>query len=126
MAMFSLNLLRISLDLCEFNKVYQFTATKFLEHFLYIAGAMNNISSEHISLWDDEDNFFYDIFHMPGKDPKVMKVKSIVGIIPFFAVEPIREEMFEIVFKIVILNLSFPVKTYRFYFYLIIIITING
>lgn len=94
MAMFSLNMLRISLDLCAFNKVYQFTATKFLEHFLYIAGAMSNISGENISLWDDEDNFFYDVLHLPGKEPKVMKVKSIVGIIPFFAVEPIREEMF--------------------------------
>lgn len=95
MAMFSLNLLRISLDLCEFNKTYQYTATKFLEHFLYIAGAMNNISGENISLWDDTDNFFYDIFHIPCKEPKVMKVRSIVGIIPFFAVEPIREDMFE-------------------------------
>ncbi|MEP1087107.1 glucosidase [Algoriphagus sp.] len=94
MAMFSLNLLRISLDLCEFNTVYQFTATKFLEHFLYIAGAMNNISEEHISLWDDEDNFFYDVFHIPGKDPRKMKVRSIVGLIPLFAVEPIREDLF--------------------------------
>jgi hypothetical protein len=95
MAMFSLNLLRISLDLCEFNTVYQFTATKFLEHFLYIAGAMNNISEEHISLWDEEDNFFYDVFHIPGKDPRKMKVRSIVGLIPLFAVEPIREDLFD-------------------------------
>ncbi|SDD01882.1 Glycosyl hydrolase family 63 C-terminal domain-containing protein [Algoriphagus faecimaris] len=95
MAMFSLNMLRISLDLCEFNKTYQFTATKFLEHFLYIAGAMNNISSEHISLWDDEDNFFYDVFHLKGKEPKKMKVRSIVGLIPMFAVEPIREDLFD-------------------------------
>ncbi|MBA4302539.1 Glycosyl hydrolase family 63 C-terminal domain-containing protein [Algoriphagus alkaliphilus] len=95
MAMFSLNLLRISLDLCEFNKVYQFTATKFLEHFLYIAGAMNNISQEHISLWDDEDSFFYDVFHLKGKEPKKLKVRSIVGLIPLFAVEPIREELFD-------------------------------
>ena len=95
MAMFSLNMLRMSLDLCEFNKVYQFTATKFLEHFLYIAGAMSNISNEHISLWDDEDNFFYDVFHIEGKEPNKMKVRSIVGIIPFFAVEPIPERMFE-------------------------------
>ncbi len=95
MAMFSLNLLRISLDLCEFNKVYQYTATKFLEHFLYIAGAMNNISKEHISLWDDDDNFFYDVFHVPGKEPHKMKVRSIVGLIPLFAVEPIREELFD-------------------------------
>ncbi|WP_297335101.1 glucosidase [Algoriphagus sp.] len=95
MAMFSLNLLRISLDLCEFNKTYQFTATKFLEHFLYIAGAMSNISSEHISLWDDEDDFFYDVFHVKGKEPKKMKVRSIVGLIPMFAVEPIREDLFD-------------------------------
>lgn len=95
MAMFSLNLLRIALDLCEFNTVYQFSATKFLEHFLYIAGAMNDISSEHMSLWDDEDNFFYDIFHYKGKDPKKMKVRSIVGLIPLFAVEPIREDLFD-------------------------------
>lgn len=95
MAMFSLNLLRISLDLCEFNKVYQYTATKFLEHFLYIAGAMNNISGENISLWDDEDNFFYDVLHIDDTAPKRMKVRSIVGIIPLFAVEPIKEEMYE-------------------------------
>lgn len=94
MAMFSLNLLRIALDLCEFNTVYQFSATKFLEHFLYIAGAMNNISAEHISLWDDEDNFFYDVFHLKGKEPKKLKVRSIVGLIPLFAVEPIREDLF--------------------------------
>jgi hypothetical protein len=93
--MFSLNMLRIALDLCEFNTVYQFSATKFLEHFLYIAGAMNNISSEHISLWDDEDNFFYDIFHYQGKEPKKLKVRSIVGLIPLFAVEPIREDLFD-------------------------------
>lgn len=95
MAMFSLNMLRISLDLCEFNTVYQYTATKFLEHFLYIAGAMNNISKEGISLWDEEDNFFYDVFHIDGKDSQKMKVRSIVGLIPLFAVEPIREELFD-------------------------------
>jgi hypothetical protein len=94
MAMFSLNMLRISLDLCEFNKVYQHTATKFLEHFLYIAGAMSNIGKEGIQLWDDVDNFFYDVFHLEGKEPKKLKVRSIVGLIPLFAVEPIREELF--------------------------------
>jgi hypothetical protein len=95
MAMFSLNMLRISLDLCEFNKTYQYTAGKFLEHFLYIAGAMNNISGESISLWNDDENFFFDVFHLPGREPKVMKVKSIVGIIPLFAVESIRVDMFD-------------------------------
>jgi hypothetical protein len=95
MAMFSLNMMRISLDLCEFNKTYQHTATKFLEHFLHIAGAMSNISGENISLWSDEENFFFDVFHLPGREPKVMKLKSIVGIIPLFAVESIRLDMFD-------------------------------
>jgi hypothetical protein len=95
MAMFCLNMLRISLDLCEFNKVYQHMATKFLEHFLNIAGAMSNIANENISLWNEEDGFFYDVLHLKGKDPKVMKVKSVVGIIPMFAVEPIPERLFE-------------------------------
>lgn len=95
MAMFCLNMLRISLDLCEFNKVYQHMSTKFLEHFLNIAGAMSNIANENISLWNEEDGFFYDVLHLKGKDPKVMKVKSIVGIIPMFAVEPIPERLFE-------------------------------
>ncbi|MCL6260390.1 glucosidase [Aquiflexum sp. TKW24L] len=95
MAMFALNMMRISLDLCEFNKTYQFTAMKFLEHFLHIAGAMNHISEDNISLWNEEENFFFDIFHLPGKEPKVMKVKSIVGIIPLFAVESIRVDMFD-------------------------------
>ena len=95
MAMFSLNMLRISLDLSEYNKNYQYTAIKFLEHFLYIAGAMNNIAGESISLWDDEENFFFDVFHLPGAEPKVMKVKSLVGIIPLFAVEAIRLDMFD-------------------------------
>ena len=95
MAMFCLNMLRISLDLCEFNKVYQHMATKFLEHFLNIAGAMSNIANENISLWNEEDGFFFDVLHLKGKDPKVMKVKSVVGIIPMFAVEPIPERLFE-------------------------------
>src|SRR5690606_2533058 len=54
-----------------------------------------NIANENISLWSEEDGFFFDVLHLPGKDPKVMKVKSVVGIIPMFAVEPIPERLFE-------------------------------
>src|SRR5690606_4041487 len=95
MAMFCLNMLRISLDHCEYKKVYQHMATKFLEQFLNIDGAMNNIANENNSLWNEEDGFFFDVLHLKGKDPKVMKVKSVVGIIPMFAVEPIPERLFE-------------------------------
>ncbi len=87
MAMYSLNLLRISLELAKHNPVYQDTATKFFEHFLYIAGAMANISDEDVDLWDDEDEFYYDILHAPQGELHTLKVRSIVGLIPLFAVE---------------------------------------
>lgn len=86
MAMFSLNLLRISLELSKHNPVYQDLATKFLEHFLYIAGAMTNIGGEGIDLWDSEDEFYYDVLHTPNGCAK-LKVRSMVGLIPLFAVE---------------------------------------
>jgi len=93
MAMFSLNLLRISLELAGKNSVYEDIASKFLEHFLYIAGAMTNIAGEGISLWDDDDAFFYDVLHMPGDRVMPLKVRSMVGLIPLFAVEVIEPEI---------------------------------
>ncbi|MDD4967968.1 MAG: hypothetical protein PHT07_00915 [Paludibacter sp.] len=91
MAMYSLNLMRISLELAKTNPVYEDLATKFLEHFLYIAGAMANISGEGVDLWDDEDKFFYDVLHTENGRTK-LKVRSMVGLIPLFAVEVIDEE----------------------------------
>ncbi|MGE5430032.1 MAG: MGH1-like glycoside hydrolase domain-containing protein [Syntrophomonadaceae bacterium] len=88
MAMFSLNLLRISLELAKVNPVYQDLATKFLEHFLFIAGAMTNIGGQGISLWDEEDEFFYDVLRTPNGAEKI-KLRSMVGLIPLFAVEVI-------------------------------------
>lgn len=95
MAMFALNMLRISLDLAVHQPVYQDMAIKFFEHFLYIAGAMNGISESKVNLWDDEDNFYYDIMHMPDGSTELMKVKSMVGLIPLFAVETLKSEAFE-------------------------------
>ncbi|MEQ8715678.1 MAG: glucosidase [Cyclobacteriaceae bacterium] len=95
MAMFALNMQRISLDLAVHQPVYQDMAIKFFEHFLYIAGAMNGIGESTVNLWDDEDNFYYDIMHMPDGSAKLMKVKSMVGLIPLFAVETLKSEAFE-------------------------------
>lgn len=94
MAMFSLNLLRISLELSKHNPVYQDLATKFLEHFLYIAGAMTNIGGEGIDLWDSEDEFYYDVLHMPNGCAK-LKVRSMVGLIPLFAVEVLEPDIIQ-------------------------------
>jgi hypothetical protein len=95
MAMFTLNMLRISLELAKQNPVYQSLATKFFEHFLYIAGAMANVSKEGIPLWDEEDEFFYDVLHTSHDQRYQMKVRSMVGLIPLFAVEVLDQELFD-------------------------------
>ena len=64
MAMYCLNLMRIALELALHNPVYEDIATKFFEHFLYIAEAMTNIGGEGIGLWDEEDEFFYDVLNL--------------------------------------------------------------
>jgi hypothetical protein len=95
MAMYALNLLRISAELSLQNAVYQDTASKFFEHFLFIAGAMTNIGGGGISLWDEEEQFFFDVIHLPNGQSRHMKVRSIVGLIPLFAVEVLSREMVE-------------------------------
>ena len=95
MAMYSLNLMRIALELALHNPVYEDIATKFFEHFLYIAAAMNNIGGKGIGLWDDEDKFFYDVLSMPGGRKQPIKLRSMVGLIPLFAVEVLEPELLD-------------------------------
>lgn len=95
MAMYSLNMLRISTELALVNPVYEDLASKYFEHFLYIAGAMNNIGDTGVGLWDEEDQFYYDIIHLPNGKSQHLKVKSIVGIIPLFAVEVLKKTSVE-------------------------------
>jgi hypothetical protein len=79
MAMYTLNLMRIALALAEDNHVYEDVATKFFEHFLYIAKAMTNIGGRGIGLWDEEDEFYYDLLHLPGGKREPLRVRSMVG-----------------------------------------------
>lgn len=92
MAIYALNMLHISLELSTHNKAYTGMATKFFEHFLYIAGAMASMGRESTGLWDEEDEFFYDQIRVQHKSITKLKVKSMVGLIPLFAVEVITEE----------------------------------
>lgn len=92
MAMFTLNMMRMSLELAKENPTYQSLASKFFEHFLYIADA---IANEGIDLWDDQDEFFYDVLHTPDNKRTFMKVRSMVGLIPLFAVEVLDHELLE-------------------------------
>ena len=66
-------------------------ALKFLDHFLQIAGAMTDMGQEGIGLWDDQDNFFYDVLSMPSGDKIPMRLRSMVGLIPLFAVGCVEE-----------------------------------
>ena len=95
MAMFSLNMMRLSLDLAAEDPIYQDLANKYFEHFLYIAGALHGVRNDDISLWDEEDNFYYDMFRMPDKSGRLMKVRSIVGLIPLFAIETLRDDTYQ-------------------------------
>jgi len=93
MAMYCLNLMRISLELAQRNPNYEETATKFFEHFLYIAKSMTNIGEEGAGLWDEEDEFYYDALHAADGQTTWLKVRSMVGLIPLFAVETIEPEV---------------------------------
>jgi hypothetical protein len=95
MAMYSLNLMRMALELAMHNPVYQDMATKFFEHFLYIAGAMANMGMQGEGLWDEEDQFFYDVLKLPNDGSEKLKVRSMVGLIPLFAVEVLDHEVLE-------------------------------
>ena len=95
MAMFTVNMLRMSLELAKTNKVYEESAAKFFRHFLNIAWAMHHIGTKDISLWDDEDDFYYDVVELSNGTTNRLKVRSLVGIIPLFAVEIIHKDLFE-------------------------------
>ena len=95
MAMFTLNMLRMSLEMATVNPNYEDSVAKFFRHFLNIAWAMHHIGQKDISLWDDEDNFYYDVVEMSNGKTDRLKVRSLVGIIPMFAVEIIHKDLFD-------------------------------
>ncbi len=91
--MFCLNMLAIALELARENPAYEDVASKFFEHFVYIAHAINNIAGEGIELWNVEDGFFYDVLLLPNGQAYPLRVRSMVGLIPLFAVETLEPEI---------------------------------
>jgi hypothetical protein len=96
MAMYSLNLMRIALELAQHNHVYEDIATKFFEHFLNIAEAMTKMGGEEgCGLWDEQDGFYYDVLNMPDGQTIPLKIRSMVGLIPLFAVETLEPDLLD-------------------------------
>jgi hypothetical protein len=93
MGMYCLNMLAIALELARGNPAYEDVASKFFEHFVYICRAMNDIGGEGIELWDAKDGFYYDVLHLPEGHALPLKVRSMVGLIPLFAVETLDPEL---------------------------------
>jgi hypothetical protein len=93
MGMYCLNMLAIALELAKEDQAYEDVASKFFEHFVYIARAMNDMGPNGRSLWDDEDGFYYDLLHLPNGEDHFLKIRSMVGLIPLFAVETLEPEI---------------------------------
>jgi hypothetical protein len=96
MGMYSLNLLAMALELARDNPAYEDVASKFWEHFLYIGHSLGHQGvGKHLDLWDEEDGFFYDALRLPDGRRFPLKVRSMVGLIPLFAVETLEPEVLE-------------------------------
>ena len=87
MGMYCLNMLAMALELAQEDPAYEDVASKFFEHFVYIAHATRHVGEKDMSLWDDEDGFFYDVLALPDGQRRRLKLRSLVGLIPLFAVE---------------------------------------
>ncbi|MDQ3335368.1 MAG: glucosidase [Myxococcota bacterium] len=95
MGMFCLNLMRISLELARENPVYESMATKFLQHYVIVAYAMKHMGTRDHALFDSEDGFFYDVLLKPSGEYERFRVRSLVGLIPMFAVERLESAWLE-------------------------------
>jgi hypothetical protein len=112
MGMFCLNLMRIALELAKENQVYEGLATKFLQHYVYVAYAMKHMGARDHQLFDEADGFFYDVLVHPDGRYEKFRVRSLVGLIPLFAVERLEAEWIE-PFKEFTSNLNWFLKNRR-------------
>jgi len=95
MGMFCLNLMRIALELAKENHVYEGLATKFFQHYAYVAQAMKKMGNRGYQLFDERDGFFYDVLRFPNGEFHKFRVRSMVGLIPLFAVERLEVDWIE-------------------------------
>jgi hypothetical protein len=93
MALFSQQMFAIAVEIADSDPSYLGLAMKFLEHFLWIAGSMDRVGDMPDELWDEEDGFFYDVLHLPNGHAMRLKVRSMVGLLPFCAVSMVPAEL---------------------------------
>jgi hypothetical protein len=95
MGFFCLYLMRTALELAKDDKAYELLATKFFEHFIYVGAAMKKMGGQNYQLWDEQDGFFYDVLRLPNGDFNKFRLRSMVGLIPLYAVEVIDQQDLE-------------------------------
>jgi hypothetical protein len=95
MGFFCLTLMRIALELAKEDRVYEGLATKYFQHYTYVAAAMKNMGGRDYALWDEKDGFFYDVLRHPDGRFNQFRVRSLVGLIPLFAVERLEFDWIE-------------------------------
>ncbi len=95
MGFYSLTMLAMALELARDDPAYEDLATKFFEHFLHIAGALNGVDTDSAPLWDEDDAFFYDVLHLDSGEFIKLKVRSLVGLMPLLAVQTLEPELLE-------------------------------
>ncbi len=95
MAVYALDLMAIALELAQHDEAYEDIASKFFEHFLFIATAMNDTTAGHDGLWDDSDGFYYDRLVLPDGEQSTMRVRSMVGLLPLMAVETLQPQLLD-------------------------------
>ncbi|HEX7314224.1 MAG TPA: hypothetical protein VF297_09895 [Pyrinomonadaceae bacterium] len=95
MGMFCLNLMRIALELAKENRVYEALATKFFQHYAYIGAAMKSMGADDVEVWDEQDEFFYDVLTRADGTHQKFRVRSLVGLIPLYAIERLEDDWIE-------------------------------
>jgi hypothetical protein len=95
MAMYSLDMMAIALELSREDPTYEDVASKFWEHFIYIARAMNHLGDDGLSLWNEKDGFFYDVLHSSDGSSLPLRVRSLVGLMPLYAVQVMSPELLD-------------------------------
>lgn len=95
MAMYSLNMLEMALEISQYNPAYEDVTTKFFEHFVYIAESLNRIGENWTGSWDEEEGFFYDVLSLPDGRYIPLKVRSLVGLSTLFAVLVLKKDLLE-------------------------------